>query len=155
MSGSLVRPVILLVEDSEDDAFFFRHALKKTALACSVFHMADGAAAIRYFRSAWADRNNAEHPWPDLVFLDLKLPTFSGFEILAWIREQKTDAPLSITVLSGSEHASDLQRAKSLGAEAYLVKPIATELLRERIQGWVKMRAAAAPAEMAPLPTSS
>ena len=150
MSGTLARPVILHIEDSEDDVFFFRHALKKTGMGCAVFHAADGAAALRYLRAAWADRNDPEHPWPDLIFLDLKLPTFSGFEILAWIREQKIDAPLRITILSGSEHASDIQRAKSLGAESYLVKPIATEQLRERIQGWLATHGAGARAEATP-----
>jgi CheY-like chemotaxis protein len=133
MSGSPQRPIVLLVEDSEDDVFFFRHTLRKCGVACSLFHAADGAAAIEHLKAALVSPSNAARPWPDLVFLDLKLPTFSGFEILAWLREQKLDVPLEVVVLSGSEHASDVERAMDLGASAYLVKPVAAEQLRDRI----------------------
>src|SRR3954449_11136995 len=95
-------PVILLVEDSEDDAFFFRRVLKRSGIEHSLRQAADGAAALRYLEAARAGADETKYPWPDLVFLDLKLPTFSGFEILTWIREQKME-PLDVLVLSGSE----------------------------------------------------
>ena len=130
------RPIVLLVEDSEDDAFFFRHALKKTGAPCALFHVADGGEALRYFDAAQASPDNATQPLPDLVFLDLKLPTFSGFEILSWLGERKLTSRLDITVLSGSEHASDIDRAISLGARSYLVKPISVDQLRTRLQSY-------------------
>ena len=141
--SSLVRPIVLLVEDSDDDAFFFRHALKRSGLTASLFRAADGAAALKYFEAAQASPQNATQPWPDLVFLDLKLPTFSGFEILSWIRERKMPA-LDITILSGSDHASDVERAASLGASGYLVKPIATDVLRTRLMDWSGKQGASA-----------
>lgn len=133
MADSAPFPIVLLVEDSEDDVFFFRHALKKTGVPCALFHVADGAAALDYFKTAIATPADPAHPWPDFVFLDLKLPTFSGFEILAWLREQPLPRPLEVTILSGSEHASDIARAKALGAAGYLVKPIAAVQLQARI----------------------
>ena len=129
------RPIVLLVEDSEDDAFFFRHALKKAALPCALFHVADGGDALRYLEAAQADPGNPTQPLPDRVFLDLKLPTFSGFEILSWMGGRGLVPSLDITVLSGSEHASDIDRAMALGARSYLVKPISVEQLRARLQG--------------------
>lgn len=133
MSSTLTRPIVLLVEDSEDDVFFFRYTLKKAAVPCSLFHAADGAQAIEYLRSGLESAGDPKRPWPDVVFLDLKLPTFSGFEVLAWLRE-RNPPPLDVTILSGSEHSSDVQRAKSLGATGYLTKPISVELLRLRLQ---------------------
>src|SRR4051794_23204862 len=102
MSAPDLAPTVLLVEDSEDDAYFFRRALKKLGRDCALIHVADGAAALDFFKAALAPHADAAHPWPDLVFLDLKLPTFSGFEILEWLREQTLPRPLDITVLSGS-----------------------------------------------------
>jgi DNA-binding response OmpR family regulator len=142
MADPASRPVVLLVEDSEDDAFFFRHALKKAGLACALFHAKDGAEALSYLKAALASATDAAHPWPDLVFLDLKLPTFSGFEILKWIREQTLPKPLDVTVLSGSEHASDIARATQLGATEYFVKPVAAEQLRLRFARWTESRSA-------------
>ena len=130
MSRSSPFPLVLLVEDSEDDAFFFRWTLEKCGFPCEVVHAVDGAAAVKHLSGGSARL-------PDLVFLDLKIPTLTGFEVLAWIREQRFDPPLDVAVLSGSEHASDIQRAHLLGATGYYVKPLSIEQLRSRFQNWL------------------
>lgn len=126
-------PNILLVEDSEDDAFFFRWTLQKSGVSHQLTHVADGAAALDYLRAV----QGGAKPRPDVVFLDLKLPSYSGFEILEWIRQQSWPKALSVVVLSGSEHATDVSRAQSLGAAGYCVKPISAEQLRDRLSGLV------------------
>ena len=126
------RPLVLLVEDSDDDAFFFRWTLEKCGFNCDVVHAADGAAAIEKLEQA----THGVGRLPDLTFMDLKIPTFSGFEVLAWIRDRHFDPPLDVAVLSGSEHATDIQRAHALGASAYYVKPLSVEQLRARFNNW-------------------
>ena len=140
MSRNVSRPLVLLVEDSEDDAFFFRWTLDKCGLDCEVVHAVDGAAAIQHLDNVLAGRLQR----PDFIFLDLKIPTFTGFEVLAWIRERHFEPPLSVAVLSGSEHASDIQRAHALGATAYYVKPLSVEQLRSRFHEWQSAQAAEA-----------
>src|SRR5690349_12849731 len=127
MSSQSPRPLVLLVEDSEDDAFFFRWTLEKCGFPCDVIHAVDGAAAMEHLAAGRPDRGGRA---PDLVFLDLKIPTFTGFEVLTWIREQQFNPPVDVAVLSGSEHASDIQRAHLLGASGYYVKPLSIEQLR-------------------------
>jgi DNA-binding response OmpR family regulator len=134
MTRHLSRPFILLVEDSEDDAFFFRWTLEKCGFPCEIVHAVDGAAAIRHLQEVLA----GTMPFPDLVFLDLKIPTFTGFEVLTWIREHHFEPALDVSVLSGSEHACDIQRAHALGATSYYVKPLSVEQLRARFHGWQK-----------------
>jgi CheY-like chemotaxis protein len=132
MPSNLSCPRVLLVEDSEDDAFFFRWTLEKCGLPCDVVHTVDGIAAMQHLEAVLAGRA----PHPDLVFLDLKIPSFTGFEVLAWVRERNFEPPLDVAVLSGSEHASDIQRAHALGATGYYVKPLSVEQLRTRINEW-------------------
>jgi DNA-binding response OmpR family regulator len=153
MSSHKQRPVVLVIEDSEDDMFFFRRVLQKAGVECTLIHIADGAAAIRYLEAAAA--HDAAHPWPDLVFLDLKLPTFSGFEILGWIRENNYEPVLDVAVLSGSEDTTDVQRALDLGATDYLVKPLPVDQLRARLLRWHERQAAGGPAVASPSPKSS
>jgi DNA-binding response OmpR family regulator len=133
MRSPSARPTILLVEDSEDDAFFFRWSLRKAGIPCELTVAADGGEAIQQLEDA-----RAHGTCPDLVFLDLKIPTFSGFQVLAWIREQRFDPPLDVAVLSGSEHASDIQRATALGASGYFVKPLSVDQLRARLTAWLQ-----------------
>ena len=138
MSRIPSRPLVLLVEDSEDDAFFFRWTLEKCGFPCDVVHAVDGATAIRHLEAV---QGGGTAP-PDLVFLDLKIPAFTGFEVLAWIRDRHFDPPLDVAVLSGSEHATDIQRAHALGASGYYVKPISVEQLRGRFDDWRTKREA-------------
>lgn len=121
------RVSVLLVEDSDDDAFFFRWALQRTNVACDLVHLTDGAAAIEYL-----DGPGANPPLrPDVVFLDLKLPKRSGFDVLTWIGGRGRS--LHVVVLSGSEQATDLERAQVLGAASYVVKPIGVTALRDQL----------------------
>jgi DNA-binding response OmpR family regulator len=55
--------------------------------------------------------------------LDLKMPLTSGFDVLQWVREQSALANVVVVVMSGSRNDEDIDRAYSLGANHYLVKP--------------------------------
>jgi DNA-binding response OmpR family regulator len=121
-------PRLLLVEDSEDDAFFFRRVLRKTFPECHLEHAVDGAAAVDFLGKAASKKTSLE--LPHLIFLDLKMPVLSGFDVLAWIRGQEFKLSPPVIVLSGSDHTEDKKRAMELGAFDYLVKPIRAEALK-------------------------
>lgn len=142
MPHATTRPIVLLAEDSEDDAFFFRWTLKKCGLECQLVHALDGAQALRLLEAAAGPDGRRGERCPDLVFLDLKMPTLTGFEVLSWIRDHPFVPPLDVAVLSGSEHASDVLRAKELGASAYYVKPLSPDQLRARFAAWHERNAA-------------
>lgn len=151
MSRSDLSPRVLLAEDSEDDAFFFRWTLHKCGLPCELVHARDGAEALRFLEAAADSAGQRSETCPDLVFLDLKMPALTGFEVLAWIQQHPFDPPLEVAVLSGSEHATDVERARKLGATGYFVKPISVEQLRTRFTDWHRRHGEAA----ASTPTSA
>jgi len=51
------------------------------------------------------------------------LPKLSGFEVIAWMRDQPQLANLIVVVLTASDHVPDVTKARDLGANSYLVKP--------------------------------
>jgi DNA-binding response OmpR family regulator len=140
MPSSPPTPFLLLVEDSEDDAFFFRDALRRAKLQHELVHVMDGQAAIDYLSSAIKGQARR----PDLVFLDLKLPGLNGFDVLTWLSAQSPDPAITVCVLSGSEHPSDTARATALGAAGYYVKPITGAHLRERFEAFPQTERSAA-----------
>ncbi len=134
------RPSVLLIEDCEDDVFFFRRALRKACGEIDLTHVADGGAAVRFLRETVSSSDRL----PDLVYLDLKMPVLNGFEVLDWIRQQPFAGSLRVIVLSGSDQEKDRQRAVSLGALRYQVKPVNSQLLREDLLEFTNPNGAAA-----------
>ncbi len=124
---------ILLVEDTEDDVFFFDRAWRKSGSLGLLHVLPNGQEALRYLGRQGKYANAALFPWPDIVFLDLKMPMVNGFEVLKWVQTQHFLKSFPIVVLSGSAHDGDIQMAKELGAADYLVKPIHTEELKHRL----------------------
>lgn len=125
---------ILLIEDSEDDAFALHWALKKAKITYPVQVAVDGQQAVDYLAGVGKYVDREAHPIPFLVLLDLKLPYRSGLEVLVWIRQQATLAEIPVVVLSGSDEARDHDSASALGALDYLVKPATPDQLTRLIQ---------------------
>jgi DNA-binding response OmpR family regulator len=59
---------------------------------------------------------------PCLVFLDVNMPSLSGFDVLAWARQQTALRGMKILMLSGATEPWDSKIAAKLGADDYLVK---------------------------------
>src|SRR5687767_5742530 len=117
---------ILLVEDSEEDVFFFNRAFAKSGVSAELLLATDGKAAI----SLLGDQDTRSKI--ALVFLDLKLPLLSGFDVLRWIRAQNFVPLLRTVILSGAAYETDKVLANQLGAEGYFVKPITPESIQKQ-----------------------
>lgn len=57
-----------------------------------------------------------------LMFLDVKMPRMSGFEVLAWVRAQSPLDHLVVVMLSTSDDEQDIASALQRGACTYLLK---------------------------------
>ena len=68
---------------------------------------------------------------PDVVLLDLDMPTMTGREALPQLLSSQPD--LAVLVLTVSEDAADLTECMRLGARGYLLKNINTEFLLQSI----------------------
>ncbi|MCH8745891.1 MAG: insulinase family protein [Chloroflexi bacterium] len=116
---------ILLVEDDPNDVTLIKRAFRKINLGCSLQVVNDGQQAIDYLEGVSPYDDRTLHPLPSLVLLDLKLPKKSGFEILEWLRGQSKLCRIPVVFLTSSDETSDIDRAYKLGANSYLVKPVA------------------------------
>ncbi|OUL23495.1 response regulator [Nostoc sp. 106C] len=61
---------------------------------------------------------------PELILLDLKLPDIDGYSLLEKIQHNQTLSKIPIIVVSAFAFRDDQERALSLGACRYFVKPI-------------------------------
>jgi CheY-like chemotaxis protein len=135
-----LEPTILLVEDSEDDAFVMNRALKQAGLGAPIHVLTDGQQAIDYFAGKGAFSDRDKFPVPSVLFLDLKLPYATGFEVLSSIREQPEFSSLQVAILTGSPEQRDRENAMVLGAQHYLVKPPTKEMLKALFEAMKQAR---------------
>lgn len=61
---------------------------------------------------------------PSLVFIDLVMPTISGYDICGQIRRVESLQNIPLIILTGTDTMLDRMRGKLAGATAYLTKPI-------------------------------
>jgi two-component system, response regulator len=120
---------ILLVEDNPKDEELALRALRRARLVNTIHVARDGAEAVDYLFCAgrYTQRRMEDHP--QLVLLDLKLPRIDGLEVLRRIKADKRTRSLPVVILTVSESGEDVVRARQLGAEAYIIKPVSFERL--------------------------
>lgn len=61
---------------------------------------------------------------PKLILLDMQLPDFDGYEVLARLKAHPATAGITVIALSADASPEDSQRAVGAGFEAYWTKPI-------------------------------
>src|SRR5512135_2484920 len=101
---------VLLVDDSEA-----QRRINKSKLVLdgfTVFEAGGGVEALRVLSESA----------PDIVVLDLQMADMDGFKVLAYMRGDDRFKSMPALVLSARGTPSDIERAKSAGADAFLVK---------------------------------
>ena len=131
MNGSPPPPALLYVEDEENDVFFLQRALARAGVVVRFQSVCDGGKAIACLAG---EPPYAGRDLPDLVLLDLNLPVRSGFEVLEWLRRQPGLGAIPVVVFSSSGRAEDREKARSLGASDYLLKPASSQQLVEIVR---------------------
>jgi CheY-like chemotaxis protein len=117
-------PPILVAEDDEDDFLFLRRAIRQAAIENPILRFRDGSELVKFLQQIPRDEahSSAQTPW--LLLLDITMPIMNGFEVLQWLSTHKDLPRVQPVMLSGSYRTEDIQRAMSLGATDYLMKPI-------------------------------
>src|SRR5947207_13623222 len=98
---------ILLVEDDPNDALLVRMAFQKSFPGVPIKIARNGLEAIDYLKGKGPFADRKEHPLPDLLLLDLKMPLMDGFEFLQWLRDEPGLKRLPVIVLTSSLHETD------------------------------------------------
>jgi len=69
----------------------------------------------------------------DLVLLDIEMPGYNGFELLALIREDPSLAQLPVVFVTTHASRSFIRRAAEAGAAGYIIKPFKPSLLLQKV----------------------
>lgn len=113
---------ILLVED--DDANRQMMADYLNYCGYEVLSVPDGAGFYRAMQCFQ----------PQIILLDLRLPDVSGYTLLEAIQSRAEWSSIPVLVISAFAFHADQERALSLGAKRYFIKPLNLTYLRQVIQ---------------------
>jgi putative two-component system response regulator len=71
---------------------------------------------------------------PSIILMDIGMPEMSGFECCQRIKKYKQLASIPVIFLTGSHDEADKVKAFSLGAKAYLTKPVRVKELERELE---------------------
>jgi len=124
---------ILLAEDNENEVELTLKALAVFNLANDVAVTRDGAETLDYLycRGAYQSRPAGN---PVVVLLDLKMPKVDGMEVLKQIKSDERFKSIPIVMLTSSREEKDVAASYTLGANAYVAKPVAFKEFIESVR---------------------
>ncbi len=79
---------------------------------------------------------------PDVLMLDINMPTVTGLDMLEFVRRRDTWQNLPIIMLSSEAADVQVDTAMELGADAYVFKPVTLEELEAALKSAEEKRRA-------------
>lgn len=113
----------LIIEDDADIAAVLRHSLERDGSFAVDVH-ADGGAGLAAA---------LENP-PDVVLLDLNLPSVDGLDVCRRLRREPATAAVPLIVISARTEESDRVTGLEIGADDYVVKPFSVKEVLARVR---------------------
>jgi two-component system phosphate regulon response regulator PhoB len=123
------RERILVVDDEEDLLELVNYNLSREGFRVEC--VATGEAALS------AARKNL----PDLIVLDLLLPSVDGLEICRRLKGDEKTKHIPIIMLTAKSEESDMVAGLELGADDYMTKPFSPRVLLARVKAILRRKA--------------
>lgn len=113
---------ILLVEDERDLLELLKYNLDREGY--EVLTAETGEDGLKLVRSAA----------PDLILLDLMLPSMDGLEVCRSLKTKADTADIPVIMLTAKGEEIDIVRGLELGADDYITKPFSPRILMARVK---------------------
>lgn len=121
---------VLLIDDEWEAHDIFSRALRRDGFSFQIDSAYDGEEGISYLERCVEGRR----PWPCIVFIDIKMPGATGFDVLEWAHGKGVLGRAVFVMLSSSNEPKDVLRAFQIGAHHYVSKSSPPEVLSDLIK---------------------
>ncbi len=122
---SIRRPLVLAVEDNEDNLLLLLQVLE--LLDCSFISSKDGHTAVML----------AQNYQPDLILLDIMLPDLDGAQVVHRLKQDPQTMTIPIIAVTAMARLEDRQRMLLAGCNDYIKKPYIIDDLEATIRRYV------------------
>ena len=113
---------LLVVEDSSDVLLLIRQELEWSGY--QVYAARNGSIALEI----------AKRELPDLIISDIKMPEIDGYQLIQMVRQVPELAKVPAIAMTGFGMERDIEKARSVGYSAHLVKPVDMDQMNQLIQ---------------------
>lgn len=129
---------VLIVDDSESDIFFLLRAFAASRVKNPVHVARSGAEAIEFLSGTGKYANREAHPLPKIVFLDLRMPSPNGLDVLHWKQKQANLPRMLWVAMSNFDSPRTINEAYAAGASTFLIKPLEAQEIRNLIEAFTE-----------------
>ena len=121
------KPCLLVVDDNPDIRTYLRSILKEQYIVCDA---ADGQQGLEV----------ARREVPDLIISDVMMPVMNGLEFCQRVKDDFVTSHIPVILLTARAMSKHQVEGYKSGADAYITKPFAPDLLIARIDNLLKNR---------------
>ena len=127
MEGS-AKKAILIIDDEKSNILFLNKVLSADY---EIYTALDGFKGIE----------RANELLPDLILLDILMPTIDGYGVFSELRESEKTKDIPVIFITGLSGGAEETKGLALGAEDYLSKPFNDEVVRLRVRNQLNITA--------------
>jgi two-component system phosphate regulon response regulator PhoB len=128
MSSTMARERVLVVDDEQDLLELVAYNLNKEGYRVASVSSGEEALAA------------AKRDLPDLIVLDLLLPTVDGLEVCRRLKMDTRTQHIPVLMLTAKSEEADVVTGLELGAEDYVTKPFSPRVLVARVKAVLRRR---------------
>jgi response regulator of citrate/malate metabolism len=116
----------LIIDDDPDDQEIFEMCVKKISNNIKCVALDNGVDAVAMLKS------NSDYI-PDYIFIDVNMPKMNGIDCLQLLKNIERLQYSKIFMYSTTSELSVVENSKKLGANDFIVKPVKTTELKEKL----------------------
>ncbi|TVP51548.1 MAG: response regulator [Mongoliibacter sp.] len=121
-----MKPEILIIDDEEVVLMLIKRLVVKTGLHNTPQLFTNGMEAITFIH----EYNTKNQPF--LVFLDINMPAFDGWEFLDMLNNTPLENQVNVIIITSSVNQSDKAKSKEFSEViGYIEKPVTEEMMKE------------------------
>jgi CheY-like chemotaxis protein len=128
---------VLVIEDDLDDQILANKRLSVSPMVECVVFFSNGMELAQYLYDQGFHDRSVWCMTPMVIVLDLNMPLMDGFAVLNELKSDAFLADIPVIVVTGSQSKEDIEKARSLKADAVFEKPLNLSKLESYFKlGW-------------------
>jgi len=117
---------VLIIDDEPTNILALKQILSPE---CVVYGATDGNTGI----------NAAKEKVPDLILLDVIMPSMDGYEVLSVLKSKPETRDIPVIFVTGLGSGDAEEKGLALGAEDYILKPFSSVIVKLRVRNLLKL----------------